>query len=59
MELFKVALEKGGDCHVKQALTPHNVRILLHPFPSCSSKLPRVREHRIMQLPGQVPEKWQ
>jgi hypothetical protein len=47
MELSKVALEKSGDCHDKQALTPHNLIILLHPFPSCSSKLPPVREHRI------------
>jgi hypothetical protein len=48
MELFKVALEKNGDCHVKRALTPHNIEILFRPFPSYSSKLPHVREHRII-----------
>jgi hypothetical protein len=42
-----VALEKNGDCHVKRAPTPHNMGILFRPFPSCSSKLPPVREHRI------------
>ena len=34
MELSKVALEKGRDCPVKRARTPHNERILLLPFPS-------------------------
>jgi hypothetical protein len=58
MELFKVALEKNGDCHVKRALTPHNIEILFRPFPSYSSKLPHVREHRITFHLGQALEKW-
>jgi hypothetical protein len=48
MELFKVALEKNGDCHVKRAPAPHNSGILVRPFPSCSTKLQAVPEHRIM-----------
>ncbi len=56
MELFKVALEKDGDCHVKRALTPHNMGILLRPFPSCPTKLQAVPEHRINLLLGQVWE---
>jgi hypothetical protein len=50
MELFKVALEKNGDCHVKWALAPHNSGILLRPFPSYSTKLQVVPEHRIISV---------
>jgi hypothetical protein len=52
MELSKVTLEKSGDCHVKRAPRPHNLRILLRPFPSCSTKLQAVPEHRIICVIG-------
>jgi hypothetical protein len=57
MELFKVALEKDGDCHVKRAPAPHNCGILVRPFPSCPTKLQALPEHRITCLTGQTAEK--